>query len=232
MITPSGHSRFQAGLCRLLDIAIAGAALLALAPLMLIIAGAIMAESGRPVLFAQTRIGRGGQRFIMYKFRKFDVVCGDDGCPLTLQDDVRMTRLGRMLARTKLDELPQLFNILRGDMAVVGPRPESLAFADCFTEAVRPVLHYRPGIFGPSQVTFRCESALYPPEDPTRFYRDILFPAKASLDLAYYPRRTVLSDLGWIVLGVLTVVRGAAPSGAIKQITGGRPPAPERMNVW
>jgi lipopolysaccharide/colanic/teichoic acid biosynthesis glycosyltransferase len=223
MITPSKHSSLQAGLCRLLDIAIAGVALLALTPLMLVIAGAIMGESGRPVLFAQTRIGHAGRRFTMYKFRKFGALCGDDGCPLTLQDDARMTRLGRMLARAKLDELPQLFNILRGDMAIVGPRPEMPAFADCFTHAVRPVLNYRPGIFGPSQVAFRCESSFYPPGDPTRFYREVLFPAKAALDLAYYPHRTALSDLEWMVRGVLAVVRPAAATGIIEQVP--HPPA-------
>lgn len=200
------HPRFRASLSRALDIAFACAGLVVLGPLMLIIAIAIVAESGRPVFFAQTRIGRGGERFRIYKFRKFGPRRGNDGSPLTMKNDARMMRVGRILAETKLDELPQLFNILRGDMAVVGPRPESLAFADCFTENLRPVLDHRPGIFGPSQVVFRSECLLYPAEvDATQFYRETLFPTKAALDLAYYPRRTLLSDLGWIVRGLLAV---------------------------
>jgi lipopolysaccharide/colanic/teichoic acid biosynthesis glycosyltransferase len=144
----------------------------------------------------------------MYKFRKLDAR-RDTGFPLTLRDDARMTRVGRLLAQTKLDELPQLYNIIRGDMAVVGPRPESLAFADCFTEAARPVLDERPGIFGPSQVAFRDECAFYPAEgDAIAFYRETLFPAKAALDLEYYPRRTLLSDLRWVGRGVLAVLGG------------------------
>ncbi len=102
-------------------------------------------------------------------------------------------------------------NIVRGDMAIVGPRPESLAFADCFDEDVRPLLDERPGIFGPSQVAFRNECAFYPADaDPVQFYRDTLFPAKAALDLSYYPGRTLWSDVVWITRGALAVV-GVAP---------------------
>ena len=86
----------------------------------------------------------------MLKFRKFGPRVGDDGSPLTLENDPRMTRVGRFLAATKLDELPQLFNILRGDMSVVGPRPESLAFEDCFEGRAAQLLAFRPGIFGPT----------------------------------------------------------------------------------
>jgi lipopolysaccharide/colanic/teichoic acid biosynthesis glycosyltransferase len=106
-----------------------------------------------------------------------------------------------------LDELPQLWNVLRGDMAIVGPRPESLAFADCFRNGFENVLRYKPGLFGPSQVSFRYESWHYPPnEDPTLFYRHVLFPAKATLDLAYFPHRTIAADIGWMVRGVLAIL--------------------------
>lgn len=195
---------------RVLDVVIAAAGLIMLSPLFLLVALAILIESGAPVFFSQTRIGRGGRTFSMHKFRKLDDR-RDDGCPLTLKDDARMTRVGRFLAETKLDELPQLYNVLRGDMAIVGPRPESLALADCFTESAMPLLDERPGIFGPSQVAFRNECALYPAgSDLIRFYREELFPAKAALDLAYYPNRTLWSDIAWIVRGVLAVL-GAGP---------------------
>ncbi len=200
-MSPSPH----APVGRAIDVILASLGLVLLSPLLVLIALAIVIESGAPVFFAQTRIARGGRAFRMYKFRKFPASCVG-GCPLTMKDDARMTRVGRVLARTKLDEMPQLFNIIRGDMAIVGPRPESMAFADCFTDRMTPLLDYRPGIFGPSQVAFRNECALYPAgQDPVRFYCETLFPAKAALDLAYYPHRTVWTDLLWIGRGILAV---------------------------
>jgi lipopolysaccharide/colanic/teichoic acid biosynthesis glycosyltransferase len=212
---------------RCLDILVAATALLVFAPVMLAIAAAIWFEGGRPVFFAQTRLGRGGHPFTMYKFRKFSATAGTNGCPLTMAQDQRMTGIGRILAASKLDELPQLWNVLRGDMAVVGPRPESMAFADCFRGGFEQVLDFKPGLLGPSQIQFRNECRFYPADtDPTRFYRDVLFPAKARLDLTYFPHRTLVSDIGWIVRGVLAVLgwtprqKGAAePGGAA---SGGR----------
>lgn len=190
---------------RAIDIVLAVLGLVTLAPLLLLIMVAVVVESGFPIFFAQTRMGRDGRPFRMYKFRKFPASCAG-GCPLTLQNDTRMTRVGSFLARTKLDEMPQLYNIIRGDMAIVGPRPESMAFAGCFTGIMRRLLDHRPGIFGPSQVAFRNECALYPAgTDPVQFYCDTLFPSKAALDLSYYAHRTVWADLAWIVRGVLAV---------------------------
>ncbi|WP_431311084.1 sugar transferase [Methylobacterium nigriterrae] len=202
---------------RLLDMCVASLALAAFAPLMLLIAIAILIESGRPILFAQTRLGRHGRHFRMYKFRKLNNSCGTAGCPLTLEGDERLTVVGAVLRSSKLDELPQFWNVLMGDMSVVGPRPETLAFADCFEGEFKGVLEYRPGILGPSQVAFRNESALIPCDaDVIGFYRTVLFPAKARLDLEYYGSRTVLTDLGWILRGALAVLElhPALPSGA------------------
>ncbi|MCU9848376.1 sugar transferase [Defluviimonas sp. WL0024] len=201
-------------LSRALDLVLATVGVIVLAPLMLLITIAILLETGRPILFAQVRLGKGGKRFWMYKFRKFGPNPATQGCPLTVKGDPRMTRVGRVLEATKLDELPQLFNILRGEMAFVGPRPESLDFADCFEGAFLGVLEHRPGIFGPSQVAFRSEADLYPAEkDPTVFYRRVLFPTKATLDLQYYPNRTTIRDIGWLLRGVLAVL-GATPAPA------------------
>jgi lipopolysaccharide/colanic/teichoic acid biosynthesis glycosyltransferase len=193
-------------LSRVFDLVIAIAGLVLLGPLMMLIALAVLIESGAPVFFAQTRLGLGGRHFRIYKFRKFHNDIGKTGCPLTMKNDARLSRVGRVLARTKLDELPQLYNVLKGDMAVVGPRPESLDFADCFTGSHRRILDYKPGIFGPSQVAFRDECSFFPADaDPTRFYRDVLFQLKAAADLSYYPQRTLLSDLKWILRGVLAI---------------------------
>ena len=116
-------------------------------------------------------------------------------------------RLGRFLGKTKLDELPQLWNILKGDMSIVGPRPESLELAHCFSGIYLRVLQYRPGLFGPNQVLFRNESSMFPDNyDPEKFYCEYLFPLKANIDLAYFPQRTLASDIGWIIRGFLAVI--------------------------
>ncbi|MBD9375241.1 sugar transferase [Rhizobium sp. ARZ01] len=197
---------------RTFDILIAGAAMVLLAPLMILVAAALLLEGGPPILFAQIRVGVGGQPFQMYKFRKFRPDCGTDGCPLTLDGDSRLTRVGQILAATKIDELPQLWNVLRGEMSIVGPRPESLDFVHCFCEEFEEVLQYRPGLIGPSQVVFRNERQFYPrDQDPTQFYRDVLFPAKAKLDLAYFSHRNVASDIAWMIRGALAVL-GWVPS--------------------
>ncbi len=159
------------------------------------------------MLFSQVRLGREGRHFRIFKFRKFGVKSGSHGLPLTLTNDPRMTTVGRVLARTKLDELPQLINVLRGEMAIVGPRPESLDFIDCFTPSNRHILEFLPGIFGPSQSAFRNECLFYPVNsDPASFYRRVLFPIKMSVDLAYYPNRSLLSDFKWVLAGTLAVI--------------------------
>lgn len=186
------------------DLVVASLALAVFFPLMLMIAAAIYFESGRPIFFAHRRVGQLGRPFSIYKFRKFWSDCSADGLQLTLKNDTRFTRVGRILASTKLDELPQFLNVLQGDMSMVGPRPESLKYADCFAGEFAGILLYNPGIFGPSQVKFRHENALYPMEgNLDEFYRTTLFPSKARMDLAYYPHRTLLKDCGWICRGLI-----------------------------
>jgi lipopolysaccharide/colanic/teichoic acid biosynthesis glycosyltransferase len=202
LATPAVHGTLR----RVFDVTLSAISLISLAPVMLVIAVMIVIEDGGPVFFQQTRLGFDGRPFGMYKFRKFRSDCGTSGVPLTVEGDSRMTRIGRFLAATKLDELPQLWNILKGDMAIVGPRPESMAFADCFQNGYEEILQHKPGLVGPSQVAFRHEAKLYPAnEDPCVFYRRVLFPAKAMLDLAYFKRRTIGSDLSLMVQSALTI---------------------------
>jgi lipopolysaccharide/colanic/teichoic acid biosynthesis glycosyltransferase len=197
---------WQAGRLMLLDRILVLFALVLVMPLVISIAIAIVIDSGYPVFFSQERLGLDGRRFQMLKFRKFPTTVGRNTRPLTLANDCRCTRVGRLLAKTKLDELPQLWNVIRGDMALVGPRPEVPDFEACFAGPFHRVLDYRPGIFGPSQTVFRAEGSLYPPDqDPEEFYREVLFPAKAALDLAYYPARTVYGDIKWVLRGMLAV---------------------------
>ena len=192
---------------RLVDVLCAGAAMVVSLPVFLLVAIAIWIEDGRPFLYSQLRLGLNGSPFRMYKFRKFRADCDDRGSPLTVANDDRMTKIGKVLAAFKLDELPQLWNILRGDMSFVGPRPETLVFADCFRNGFETILQHRPGLIGPCQILFRHENTLFPEDgNVADFYREVLFPAKAKIDLAYYPNRTVMSDLGWVVQAVWIVV--------------------------
>jgi lipopolysaccharide/colanic/teichoic acid biosynthesis glycosyltransferase len=191
---------------RVLDLTVAGIGLICFSPIMLLIVLAIWIDGGRPIFFSQIRLGLRGRHFRIYKFQKFHSDCGSAAGLVTVENDPRFTHLGRLLGRTKLDELPQLWNILKGDMSIVGPRPESLELAHCFSGIYLRVLQYRPGLFGPNQVLFRNESSIYPDNyDPEKFYCDHLFPLKANIDLAYFPHRTLVSDIGWIIRGLLAV---------------------------
>jgi lipopolysaccharide/colanic/teichoic acid biosynthesis glycosyltransferase len=192
---------------RAFDVALAGSVLVCMSPFMVLVAAAVLIDSGQPILFKHPRIGAFGQPFNMYKFRKFHQDCSAKGLQLTLTNDSRLTRVGKFLAESKLDELPQLWNVLKGDMAIVGPRPESLEFLDCYRAGFEEVLHFKPGLIGPSQVFFRDEAFYYPAdEDPTTFYRQIIFPTKAGLDIAYFRHRTLWSDFKWIFRSGLAVV--------------------------
>ena len=189
-----------------MDLIIASAGLVLLGPLMMLVGLVIRIDSGQPIFFSQVRLGQRGRHFRIHKFRKFRKESGTAGCGVTVRDDRRLTRLGSFLERTKLDELPQLWNILKGDMAIVGPRPESLGFADCFAGVYFRILDHKPGIFGPNQFYFRNEGSLYPDaSDPEQFYREVLFPLKAGVDLAYFPYRTIPADIGWTIRGALAV---------------------------
>ncbi len=192
---------------RLLDVTFALGALIVFSPVMLIITLAIWMGGSRPIFFSQTRLGLGGRHFRIYKFQKFHNRCDAASGSVTVDNDPRFTRLGRFLGKTKLDELPQLWNILKGDMSIVGPRPESLELAYCFTGIYLRVLQFRPGLFGPNQVLFRNESSMFPDNyDPEKFYCEYLFPLKANIDLAYFPQRTLASDIGWVIRGLLAVI--------------------------
>jgi len=204
---------------RLFDVTVALTGMLLFLLFLALVVLAIHLDSPGPILFSQIRLGQHGRPFRLYKFRKFHHGC--QGRAVTLKDDDRMTRVGRILERTKIDEVPQLWNVLRGDMAIVGPRPETQDFADCFDGPYRAVLDHKPGIFGPNQVYFRNECRLYPKNaDPHDFYRKVLFPAKARNDLDYFPRRSFGQDVVWILRGLLALLgvgpRPEQPRGGLR----------------
>jgi len=188
---------------RAFDVALALVGLLVAAPLMALIAIAIKIDSPGRVVFSQPRVGLQGKVFNIHKFRKFPEHWGTQGAAVTVSGDVRMTRLGRLLERIKFDELPQLWNILKGEMSFVGPRPETLNLANLYSGEFEAVLNHVPGIFGPNQVAYRNEADMYPPDvNPEQHYRQVLFPAKARTDLNYFASATRASDLYWIIAGV------------------------------
>lgn len=194
---------------RAIDFVLAATGLVLAAPVMLVIALLLKMEEKADVIFSQQRLGREGKPFRIHKFRKFPSSWGTKGPGVTVAGDARMTRIGAILERTKLDELPQLWNILKGEMSFVGPRPESMRYADLFKGEFAGVLDHVPGIFGPNQVEFRNESAMYPAdESPEDFYKRELFPRKARNDLEYFSRANCLQDLVWIFRGVAASLIG------------------------
>lgn len=194
---------------RVIDLLLATTGLIVFLPVMAVIALLLWIESPGQIIFAQERLGLHGRSFRIYKFRKFPAYWRNAGPGVTVAKDPRMTQIGRVLESTKLDELPQFWNILRGEMSLVGPRPESKHFGDLFKGKYEAVLDYLPGIFGPSQIAFRNESRLYPAdEDPEEYYRRVVFPQKAELDISYFSKANCFTDFLWIIRGLWVSIVG------------------------
>jgi len=184
----------QPMLTRLLEVACALTALVGLAPLLLLFAALIWMDDGRPVLFRQTRVGRNGRPFRILKFRTMRP--GSFGRAITAAGDRRVTRVGTWLRRLKLDELPQLINVLKGDMSLIGPRPEVPEFVEFDNALWRAVLEVRPGITDLASLVYRNEEDMLGPAlDPDAYYRSAILPAKLRLNLQYLQSRSVRQDL-------------------------------------
>jgi lipopolysaccharide/colanic/teichoic acid biosynthesis glycosyltransferase len=178
------------------------AVLVVAAPAILIvgslIAVAIFLDSPGPLFYRAPRIGRHGRSFAMLKFRK--MTRDARGPHLTLAGDERFTPIGRFLSRTRLDELPQVWNVLRGEMRLVGPRPEVAAFVDEHHDAYREILTVTPGLTGPSQLAHLNEAeVLAAHEDPVAAYARVLMPAKIALDTQYVRHRSLWGD-AWLLV--------------------------------
>jgi lipopolysaccharide/colanic/teichoic acid biosynthesis glycosyltransferase/nucleoside-diphosphate-sugar epimerase len=196
---------------RLFDLALSAAGLLVVWPLLLVIALFIKLDSRGPVFFRQQRIGRHGRPFAILKFRTMVENASSIGPRLTQKRDPRITRIGQLLRWLKLDELPQLLNVLVGDMSLVGPRPEDPHFVALYTPEQRQVLSVRPGIVGPSQITGRDELEKYPDDvvDTEQYYVEHILPEKLATDLDYVRSCSLSGDLRLIAAGVLATVLGA-----------------------
>lgn len=179
---------------RALDLIVGSVAMLAALPVMLVIRAVMLAtKDAGPFLYRAIRVGEGGVPITVLKIRTMAPRAA--GAMITARDDPRVTRLGRGLRRTKLDELPQLWNVLRGDMGLVGPRPEDPTYVDWSDPLHRKVFEARPGITGLAQLEFRNEAELLDGPDPERTYREAILPAKLALDREYLDHRSIRLDL-------------------------------------
>ena len=189
---------------RLLDIIGAGTGLIVLAPLLAVIALAVYVNDRGPIIFRQTRVGQNGREFRMLKFRSMLPHAEQHGGLLTVGKDQRITRIGTCLRRFKLDELPQLVNVLVGEMSLVGPRPEVRRYVDLYSPAQRRVLDLRPGITDPASLEYYDEAAhLVQAKDPEATYVNEIMPRKIAMNLAYAGNASVWSDIGLIVRTLL-----------------------------
>ena len=178
---------------RVLDIMVSGTLLFLLSPLMLGIGAAVVADSPGSPVFLQRRVTQYGRCFRIIKFRTMHV--GAAGAAVTQANDPRITRLGRLLRKTKLDELPQLFNVLCGDMTLVGPRPELPRLVRCYDKRAAAVLLLPAGMTGEASVRFRDEASLLQGPDPERCYCEKILPQKIRYDLSYLPKAGPAEDL-------------------------------------
>ncbi len=186
---------------RAFDLLAAGLGLLLLSPLLLAVAVAIKLDSPGPVFYRQERVGRGGRVFRIHKFRSMTHNPVDRGPQLTVGADARITRVGAWLRRSKVDELAQLIDVLRGDMSLVGPRPEVPRYVAMYPQALRDkVLSVRPGITDFASIEFRDENALLARSaDPERSYREEVLPVKLALQARYVDEAGLLTDLRLIL---------------------------------
>ena len=191
---------------RAFDVVCSALGLLVLSPVLLVCALLVGLTSPGGVLFRQERIGRDGVPFTIYKFRSMRQ--DNAGLKITTSGDSRITPGGKVLRKTKLDELPQLWNVLKGDMSFVGPRPEVREYTDLYDGEQRQVLLVRPGITGLASIRFRNENELLDAsDDPNRTYMEEVMPQKIALDLEYIPHASVIYDIRLILETLVTVVR-------------------------
>jgi lipopolysaccharide/colanic/teichoic acid biosynthesis glycosyltransferase len=195
---------------RAFDLIVAGTALVLLLPVLLAVAVVVVVDSGPPVLFRQTRIGRGGRPFRLLKIRTMVRDAERLSANVSPAGDARVTRCGRVLRRWYLDELPQLINVLRGDMSLVGPRPETPEFIALLEPDELRVLDVQPGVVGPSTVQFMDEAHLLAGVgDPEEYYRATLVHERNRADLAYLELQSLGYDLRLLLRQAVLIFRSA-----------------------
>lgn len=185
---------------RVFDVLFSLIGLLLLSPFFLLAGILAKSQSKGPMFYRAKRVGKGETIFEMYKFRTMVVNADSIGGSLTTYRDTRVTPIGRFLRWTKLDELPNLINVIKGDMSLIGPRPEAPVYVKHYTETQRQVLQVKPGMTGPSQLANRDEEEkLKGQPDAEHYYITELMPKKLDLDLHYVATQSISSDIGWLL---------------------------------
>ncbi|MGB7328314.1 MAG: sugar transferase [Rubripirellula sp.] len=201
-------SKLDSVLKRTMDIVAASLGLLVFSPVLLLIAALIWLTDGRPIFYCQKRIGKFGEPFTLLKFRSMRNETAANQPQITVGGDSRITKIGHVLRKTKVDELPQLLNVLLGQMSLVGPRPEVQQYVDHYDEQQRKVLELTPGITDPASLKyFNEEEILAASDDPMKTYLETVMPDKISLNLQYAKRASVLGDIGVILRTLHRVCR-------------------------
>ncbi len=179
---------------RLTDIILSIVGFIFLFPLFLLIGVLIRIKMGKPIFFTQLRVGRGGKLFLLYKFRT--MINGQDGSTLSIKGEKRITPLGSFLRKYKLDELPELWNILKGDMSFVGPRPDVPGYYDKLEGEDRKILQLRPGLTGPASLKYINEEELLAEVSDPKWYNDnVIFPDKVRINRLYMENWSFWLDL-------------------------------------
>lgn len=200
--------KLQLALKRAMDIVISGGALAVLWPVLLLIAVAIKIDDPGPVFYRQVRVGKDGREFRIFKFRTMVVDADKKGLQITVGRDNRITRMGRLLRKTKLDELAQLINVFVGEMSFVGPRPEVPKYVNLYTPYQRQVLLVRPGITDYASIAYRNENdMLEGAEDPEKMYIDVIMPDKIELNMKYLHEISPLADIRLIFSTIAAVIK-------------------------
>lgn len=202
------QKRFQLILKRMFDAILSSFGILVLSPLLICVPVLIMIDSSGSPVFRQERVGRNGKRFKILKFRTMVRDAEKMGIQITVADDDRITCTGKFLRKSKIDELPQLFNVLIGDMSFVGPRPEVPRYADLYNKNQRNILKIRPGITDLASIEYRNENEiLHLTDNPEETYIEKIMPAKIDLNLHYMEELSVFFDIKLIFMTLYEVVR-------------------------
>jgi lipopolysaccharide/colanic/teichoic acid biosynthesis glycosyltransferase len=192
---------------RVLDLSASAAGLFLLFPLFLILAVLVKLDSPGPVFYRARRAGQFGRPFTLYKFRSMRADADQTGPAITTANDRRITKMGYFLRRTKLDELPQLINVLKGEMSLVGPRPEDMSYIEFYTAEQSKILNIRPGITSMASLQYRDEASELVGAEWEKMYITEIMPAKLAIDLDYMTRRTLWSDIVLIAKTIVTIGR-------------------------
>jgi lipopolysaccharide/colanic/teichoic acid biosynthesis glycosyltransferase len=211
---------------RLIDATLSLMALLILCPFLLLVGIFVKWTSPGPILYWQERVGRDGRIFAIVKFRSMVANAEKQGLGITVSGDARVTGFGAFLRMSKIDELPQLWNVLTGKMSLVGPRPELPQYVSEYTPEQRHVLSVRPGITDLASIRYRYEESILARNDnPEQYYRNVVLPDKLALNLKYVQNISLPVDMKLIILTITSLFKQPMHSNAAHSLIDGTSPA-------